>query len=99
MYLRHFQYFWCLLKRIKILNFFSTCSTFNALFSKSLIFFSHRVDVDVAFLKKSKLNNIRKIKKKKYLDKRDQNAKEENEGLKCFWNQAMGRQKKKLKEN
>jgi hypothetical protein len=47
----------------KFKNLLSTRSTINAFIPKSLINFSHRFDIDIAFFRKIK---IRKIKNKKW---------------------------------
>jgi hypothetical protein len=71
MYLHRFYPFQHLFKRIK--NLLSTRSVFNALISKSLIYFSHRVDINVAFFKK--------IKNKKNFRQGTKSEKKENKKI------------------
>ena len=71
MYLHRFYPFQHLFKRIK--NLLSTRLVFHALISKSLIYFSHQVNINVVFFKK--------IKNKKNLDRGTKSAKKENKGL------------------
>jgi hypothetical protein len=71
MYLHRFYPFQHLFKIIK--NLLSTRLVFHALISKSLIYFSHQVNINVVFFKK--------IKNKKNLDRGTKSAKKENKRL------------------
>jgi hypothetical protein len=80
-------------KKIQILIFSLMRSTFNIIFSNSLVFLIESV-FDLVFLKKSN-QNIKKIKK--YLDKRTKMKRKKQQtkmNLDCLLDQAIGEKNK-----